>query len=223
MPISSAPFFDRRSFVALRQPGRDAVKRAIDLVASGLLIVALAPLLVAIWIIVRATSRGPAAFVQQRVGRDGRLFAAYKFRTMVIDAEARLAEHLRDDPVARAEFATFRKLHRDPRVTPVGNFLRRYSLDELPQILNILKGDMSLVGPRCYLPQELPEMGLRQSVILSVTPGLTGLWQVSGRSGTTFAQRLEIDMRYVRGRSLALDLRILAQTVLVVLTARGAC
>ncbi len=198
-------------------------KRALDLTLAVAMLILLAPVLVAIFVAVRLASPGPALFAQPRVGREGRVFRAYKFRTMVVDAEARLAAYLRDNPAARTEYAVYKKLRHDPRVTPLGRILRRYSLDELPQLLNVIKGEMSLVGPRCYLPQELPEMGrARAATILSVLPGITGLWQVSGRNGTTFAERLEFDLQYVRSRSLRLDLAILLRTVGVVLRARGA-
>src|SRR3546814_6196631 len=142
---------------------------------------------------------------------------------MVVDAEARLGAVLTADPEAAEEYRLYRKLRRDPRVTAVGGVLRRLSLDELPQLLNVLRGEMSLVGPRCYLPRELPEMGAAARKILSVTPGITGLWQVSGRNDTTFAERVRIDVRYARTANLLLDLRILARPVRVVATGPGAC
>ena len=222
MPLSPASVINRTLPSVFQASLPAFAKRGLDLALSALFLVAFAPLLLIIWLAVRLTSAGPALFVQERVGRNGQSFPAYKFRTMVVDAEQRLAEYLAADPVARLEYATFRKLRRDPRVTPIGSFLRRYSLDELPQLLNVLKGDMSLVGPRCYLPQELADMGSKQPVILSVLPGITGLWQVSGRNGTTFAERLDFDVRYVREYSLTLDLAILARTVWVVLAARNA-
>lgn len=201
----------------------DLAKRAFDLVAASLILLVAAPVLAAIWLTVRLTSQGPVLFVQERLGRGGSRFGAFKFRTMVVDAEARLDALLASDPQAAEEYRVFKKLRHDPRVTPVGNVLRRLSLDELPQLLNVLRGEMSLVGPRCYLPRELPEMGAAAREILSVTPGITGLWQVSGRNGTTFAERLRIDVGYARTANLAMDLAILVRTVRVVATGRGAC
>ena len=222
MPFSSAPAASQSALVVSNATLGAVAKRSLDIAVTVLVLLVFAPLFAVLWAAVRLSSPGPVLFVQQRVGKNGQLFWAYKFRTMVVDAEERLALHLAQDPVAREEYATYRKLRRDPRVTSIGRLLRRYSLDELPQLLNVLKGEMSLIGPRCYLPQELRDMGAKQSVILSVLPGLTGLWQVSGRNGTTFAQRLEIDARYVLGWSLRLDLAILARTVWVVLAARNA-
>ena len=209
--------------IPARRPGCGPIRRTFDLAASLMLLVAVLPLLLTIYVAVRLTSRGPGIFLQRRVGLCGRVFHIYKFRTMVVDADARLAEHLATDDLARLEYRMFRKLRRDPRVTPVGAFLRKYSLDELPQLLNVAIGDMSLVGPRCYLPEEVPAMEGHDIEILSVLPGITGLWQVSGRNGTTFAERVRLDIAYVRQNSALLDLRILLKTVAVVLTARNAC
>jgi len=200
-----------------------SAKRAFDMVAAALILLVASPLLAAIWLTIRLTSQGPVLFVQERLGRGGARFGAFKFRTMVVDAEARLDALLAADPQAAEEYRVYKKLRRDPRVTAVGNVLRRLSLDELPQLLNVLRGEMSLVGPRCYLPRELPEMGAAAHEILSVTPGITGLWQVSGRNGTTFAERVRIDVGYARNANLALDLKILAKTVRVVATGHGAC
>ena len=221
-PLSSTSLADRAlpSLLPYRLPV--LAKRGLDLMVSCLMVVAFAPLLIAIWAAVRLTSPGAALFVQERVGRNGVVFPALKFRTMAVDAEERLAAYLAADPVARAEYKTFRKLRHDPRITPIGTFLRRYSLDELPQLFNVLRGEMSLVGPRCYMPCELEDMAGKQPIILSVLPGITGLWQVSGRNSTTFAQRLDFDVRYVREHSLALDLAILMRTIWVVLAARNA-
>jgi len=201
----------------------DIAKRAFDMVAASLILLVASPVLAAIWLTIRLTSQGPVLFVQERLGRGGARFGAFKFRTMVVDAEARLDALLAADPQAAEEYRVYKKLRRDPRVTAVGSVLRRLSLDELPQLLNVLRGEMSLVGPRCYLPRELPEMGAAAHEILSVTPGITGLWQVSGRNGTTFAERVRIDVGYARSANLALDLKILAKTVRVVATGHGAC
>lgn len=195
------------------------VKRSVDVLLSGIGIVLLAPIFVALAIVVRATSRGPAIFVQKRVGLHGRKFRFYKFRTMVADAERRRAEleHLNEmnGPVF--------KIKSDPRVTRVGAVLRKYSLDELPQLWNVLKGDMSLVGPRPPLPAEVELYTSRQAQRLSVTPGITGLWQVSGRSSLAdFDHWLELDLEYVRKQSLWVDVKILCKTVGVVVGARGA-
>jgi lipopolysaccharide/colanic/teichoic acid biosynthesis glycosyltransferase len=157
------------------------------------------------------------------VGRGGALFGCLKFRSMVIDSEARLAELLARDPAARAEWEATRKLKRDPRVTSVGRFLRASSLDELPQLINVLRGEMSLVGPRPVIQAELEQhYGAAAAHYMSVRPGITGLWQVSGRNDTTYEQRVRLDVSYVARASFAEDLRILLATPVAVLRRRGA-
>ncbi len=209
-----------RQRLLLRGPQR--VKRAVDLsltLLGGLLTLPLF-LLVAIWI--KLDSPGPVFYLQERLGKDGRRFMAIKFRTMYQNAEERLHQLLEQDPALREEYELFHKLKDDPRVTRAGRLLRKLSLDELPQLWNVLKGEMSLVGPRAYLPRELPAMVGTERIILRVLPGVTGLWQVSGRSEISFRGRLEIDIYYVRNWSIWLDLYILARTVWVVLFGRGA-
>ena len=202
--------------------GPQLIKRAIDFVlasAGGLLALPLFAV-IALWI--RLDSPGPVFYLQERLGKDGKRFMAVKFRTMYQDAEGRLSQILAHDPVLREEYEMFHKLRNDPRVTRAGRFLRKLSLDELPQLWNVLKGEMSLVGPRAYLPRELPAMAGSERIILRVLPGITGLWQVRGRNELSFGGRLEIDIYYVRNWSIWLDLYILARTAWVVLFGRGA-
>ena len=202
--------------------GPQLIKRAIDFVlasAGGLLALPLFAV-IALWI--RLDSPGPVFYLQERLGKDGKRFLAVKFRTMYQDAEERLSQILAHDPVFREEYEMFHKLRNDPRVTRAGRFLRKLSLDELPQLWNVLKGEMSLVGPRAYLPRELPAMAGSERIILRVLPGVTGLWQVSGRNEISFGGRLEIDTYYVRNWSIWLDLYILARTAWVVIFGRGA-
>jgi exopolysaccharide biosynthesis polyprenyl glycosylphosphotransferase len=196
-----------------------APKRAIDIVVSAILLVVLSPLFLALAIGVHLTSGpGPAIFVHTRCGLRGRRFRFYKFRSMIADAEARRRELLHLNEVQGPAF----KIADDPRITRFGRFLRKYSLDELPQLWNVLIGDMSLVGPRPPMPDEVSAYTRRQAQRLSVVPGITGLWQVSGRSNiTSFDRWVELDLAYIERWSLALDLRILARTVLVVLRAEG--
>ena len=199
------------------------MKRVFDYSIAIMLFPLLMILIIVISLIIRLTSKGPAIFKQERIGKNGKTFICYKFRTMYIDAEERLKEILESDPEARAEWEKHWKLKNDPRVTRVGRFLRKTSLDELPQIFNVLKGEMSLVGPRPYLPRErdfLKEFG---EVILSVPPGITGLWQTSGRSEKTYQERLILDSWYVRNWNLWLDIVILLKTVGVVFEGDGAC
>lgn len=195
------------------------LKRSLDVIGSTLGLLVLSPVFLLLILAVRLTSRGPAFFVQDRVGIGGHVFRFYKFRTMVIDAEARKAELEHLNEMKGPAF----KIARDPRITKLGAFLRKTSLDELPQLLNVLKGEMSLVGPRPPLPTEVERYDARQVQRLSVTPGITGLWQVSGRSGIQdFDRWIELDLEYARQWSLGLDAKILLKTVVVVMLGRGA-
>lgn len=203
----------------------EAVKRTTDIILSGLLLMALAPLMLGVALTIRLSS-GPQVLIRhRRVGRGGVPFECLKFRTMVRDGDRVLGEFLERDAAAREEWRTRRKLSRDPRVTWIGNVLRRFSLDELPQLLNVLRGDMSLVGPRPVVVAELKEhyQGEAASLYCRVRPGLTGLWQISGRSDVTYRERVRLDCEYVRQGSFLLDLGIICRTPWVVLRARGAC
>ncbi len=197
-------------------------KRALDLtltISGGLVLL---PLLAALALVVKLTSRGPVFFAQDRVGRGGRHFKALKFRSMRSDAEAVLQSYLDAHPDLRAEWERHGKLRNDPRVTPIGRFLRRTSLDELPQLWNVLRGDMSLVGPRPIPVYETDRYCEHFPLYLKVRPGITGLWQISGRSDLSYNHRMELDAYYVRNWSLWLDLHILLQTIGVVLFRKGA-
>jgi lipopolysaccharide/colanic/teichoic acid biosynthesis glycosyltransferase len=195
-----------------------ALKRLLDLALASLGLLATLPLWLAIVVAIRLDSAGPAIFVQDRVGIRGRRFRFYKFRSMYADAEHRLAELQASNEVSGPVF----KMRSDPRVTRIGALLRRTSLDELPQLLNVLKGEMSLVGPRPPLPQEVAQYRPSDAVRLSVKPGLTCLWQISGRSTVGFDEWMEFDRDYVRRMSLQLDVSILVRTVWAVLSCRGA-
>lgn len=201
---------------------RPAAKRAIDIVGAAVLLVLLAVPMLIIAALVRADG-GPALYSHTRVGRGGRPFGCLKFRSMVVDSEARLAALLAADEAARAEWAATRKLRNDPRVTRIGRFLRATSLDELPQLINVLKGEMSLVGPRPVQAAELVTYyGAAAEHYQSVRPGITGPWQISGRSETSYDRRVALDVAYATRPSLLEDLRILALTPLAVLGRRGA-
>jgi len=207
----------------LAKPWNLALKRSFDcLVAAATALVA-APLLILTALAIRFDSPGPALFVQKRLGRGWRQFRCVKFRTMYVDSERRLREHLARNDEAHAEWDHFAKLKSfDPRVTRVGRVLRRLSLDELPQLFNVVKGEMSLVGPRPYLPSETQRMGDLAQTILKAPPGLTGLWQVSGRNELTFDQRLGLDEYYVRNWSLWMDIIVLVKTVGALVHRQGA-
>lgn len=202
-----------------RTRAQQLAKRTFDMCGSAFALIALLPLFLVCMLAVLCSSRGPVFFVQDRCGHGGRLFRFYKFRTMVADAEARKAELARFNEVTGPAF----KMMRDPRITPVGRVLRKLSLDELPQLWNVLRGDMSLVGPRPPTPDEVERYTTRQVQRLAVIPGITGLWQVSGRSTITdFDRWIDLDLRYVQTWSLGLDVLILARTPAAVLRMQGA-
>lgn len=207
-----------------------SVKRLMDIISSILLLIIFFPLIIIIAIAIKLDSKGPIlADTPQRVGRNGKLFKMYKFRSMVENAH----EILRENPKYSRLYNVYKKgsykLKDDPRITKIGSFIRKHSLDEIPQALNILKGEMSLVGPRAYYPDELrnqqkkyPQTIDSVKVVLSVKPGVTGFWQVSGRSEINFDKRIEMDAAYVRKRSILYDLWIIAKTPWAMLTGRGA-
>ena len=197
-------------------------KRALDIVGAGLGLVVLAPFFLIVAMMVRADG-GPAFFAHQRVGRGGKLFGCLKFRSMVIDSQARLEDLLANDPAARAEWDATRKLKNDPRITRIGRFLRSTSLDELPQLINVLRGEMSLVGPRPVQEAEIDRYyGASAAHYMAVRPGITGLWQVSGRSETSYESRVALDVAYVSRPSLLADIAILLRTPVAVLSRRVA-
>ena len=197
-------------------------KRALDIIGAGVGLLLLAPFFLIVALMVRADG-GPAFFAHQRVGRGGKLFGCLKFRSMVIDSQARLETLLANDPAARAEWEATRKLKNDPRITPIGRFLRSTSLDELPQLINVLLGEMSLVGPRPVQEAEIDRYyGASAAHYMAVRPGITGLWQVSGRSETSYESRVALDVSYVSRPSLLADISILLRTPVAVLSRRGA-
>lgn len=202
-------------------PWSRLAKRTLDVSACLLGGLCILPLLVLLCLLIKIDSRGPILYWQPRLGREGKQFMAAKFRSMYGDGEARLRAILESDPKLAAEYEEFHKLARDPRVTRIGRFLRKYSLDELPQLLSVVRGDMSLVGPRPYLEREVKDMEGQEVVILRATPGMTGMWQVSDRNTTGFAERLKMDVAYVRNWSPWLDIYILARTIEVVLRGTG--
>jgi exopolysaccharide production protein ExoY len=197
-------------------------KRVIDIILAVSGIVVLAPLLIICFLATVVSSPGPALFRHRRVGFNGKYFDCLKFRTMVTDAPERLRQVLEADPVAAAEWAANRKLRYDPRVTAIGDLLRRSSLDELPQLFNVLRGDMSIVGPRPVTDEELVRYSGAISAYLACRPGITGLWQVSGRSTTTYSKRVACDTFYAREWSMALDAKIVIVTIPALLVSDNA-
>lgn len=198
--------------------GYALIKRAFDLFVGCVIVVLLLPVIPAIAIMIKLDSPGPVFFKQDRVGRFGRVFKFYKFRSMFRGSENRKSEV---ESLNEQEGPIF-KIRSDPRVTSVGRFLRQSSLDEIPQILNVLKGDMSLVGPRPHIPSEVEQYEGWQRARLRVKPGITCLWQISGRSQISFDEWMQLDIRYVRERSVLADLRILIKTIPAVMARRGA-
>lgn len=197
---------------------RSYVNRAL----AALVLFILSPLFLGIAFYIRRDSPGQILFRQPRLGLNGKEFHIFKFRSMYSDAEERLGAILRSDAELRQEYEIFHKLRDDPRVTRVGRFLRRWSLDELPQLINVVRGEMNLVGPRAYLPSELDRMGEAAPIILRRKPGITGLWQVSGRNDLSFCERVGLERHYVETRSAGLDLMILLKTFRVILSGKGA-
>jgi exopolysaccharide production protein ExoY len=198
-------------------------KRVIDIILAVSGIILLAPLFVICFVAVTFSSPGPALFGHRRVGFNGRKFDCLKFRTMVADAPERLRNLLETDPLVAAEWTTSRKLQNDPRVTAIGAILRKSSLDELPQLFNVLKGEMSIVGPRPVTEEELVRYSSAVNAYLACRPGITGLWQVSGRSATTYGKRIACDTFYANNWSLSLDAKILIVTLPAVLITDAAC
>ncbi len=201
---------------------RDRLYCATHKLSAIVLLALLSPLMLVLAVAIRRDG-GPALFAHYRVGARGQLFKCLKFRSMVMNSEQLLKELLESDVALRAEWARDQKLLNDPRVTRLGRFLRATSLDELPQLINVARGDMALVGPRPITVQELTRYGRTKWHYLTVLPGITGLWQVSGRNTTTYEQRVWLDESYVNNRSIWLDLKILVKTVGVVVTKDGAC
>ena len=193
------------------------IKRCGDILFSLLVLVLGSPLFLLLAVLVKLSSRGSVFYSQRRIGRGYKGFGCLKFRTMRKDADRLLAAVLASDPALKAEFERDHKLRNDPRITPIGKLLRRSSLDELPQFINVLKGQMSVVGPRPIVWEELRRYGAAMDEVLAVRPGLTGLWQVSGRNNLSYSKRVRLDLRYVRQRSIWLDLRIILRTIGVVL------
>lgn len=209
------------------RPGRNiglagrAAKRVMDILGALVFFTFFMPVFLGVALGVAFTSSGPIFYSQRRAGRYGRSFNFYKFRSMVVDSDRALAKHFDKHPAARAQWNKFQKLDNDPRITKFGQFIRRTSLDELPQFWNVLMGDMSLVGPRPCMQSQRQLYGKYWPDYCALRPGLTGMWQVSGRNRLTFQERVSMDSRYAREWSVWLDIRILLQTVRVVLTGDG--
>jgi Undecaprenyl-phosphate galactose phosphotransferase WbaP len=201
--------------------GNNMLKRTVDCIGSLVLIIIFSPVLVIIALLIRRDG-GSSIYKQERIGYGGKTFKCYKFRSMVMNSQQRLEEVLATDPKAREEWENDFKLKNDPRITAIGNFLRKTSLDELPQLFNVLQGDMSLVGPRPVVPDELPRYGALTQKYLSARPGMTGLWQVSGRNDVTYRERVSLDCYYIENWKLHTDFVLMLKTVTVIFHGKGA-
>lgn len=199
-----------------------SAKRLLDIIIASIALVFVFPLLLLVGILIRLQDGGQAVYSQKRYGRNGRTFRCLKLRSMVANADERLQEILATDPAARAEWEETQKLVNDPRITPLGHFIRKTSIDELPQLVNIIRGEMSLVGPRPIVENEIAKYGEFYRDYCAVRPGLTGLWQVEGRSDTTYEERVQLDVKYTRTRTFTGDIMIMLRTVPAVLLSRGA-
>lgn len=199
------------------------IKRCIDICGGLIGVILLLPITFVVKVAnILNKDNGPVFYTQDRIGKNGKLFKIYKYRTMVQDADKKLFEYLQQNEKARIEYKKNKKLKDDPRITKFGEFLRKTSIDELPQLINVLKGDMSIVGPRPYLPREQEDMGNYYNKIIETKPGITGLWQVSGRSNTTFEERMKFDLKYNNEISVSKDIEILLKTVVTVIKREGA-
>ena len=198
-------------------------KRFIDICGGIVGTLILIPLTLVVWMInIFSGDRGPLFYSQERIGKNGKHFKMYKFRSMVVGADEKLKELLQNDPEARREYMKYRKLKHDPRITKAGNFLRKTSLDEFPQFINVIKGEMSLVGPRAVVDGEIEKFGKNKEIVLSVKPGVTGYWAANGRSDTTYEERVEMETFYAKNSSCILDIKILFKTVFSVIKGEGA-
>lgn len=210
-----------RSKIALKI--EKMAKRLLDILGGFCGLIVLIPLTIGIWIANKiAKDNGPIFFTQERIGKNGKMFKMYKYRSMVVDSEEKLKQYLEENEEAREEFKIYKKLKNDPRITKVGKFIRKTSLDEFPQFINVLKGEMSLVGPRPYMEREKEDINGFFRYITSCKPGITGLWQTRGRSNTTFTDRLTMDMEYYYNHTLKTDIKLIYKTVEKVVKKEGA-
>ena len=195
------------------------IKRVIDVILASVALILLSPLFAIIAIAIKIDSKGPVFFSHKRIGKNGKIIKLYKFRSMVINAEELIKSFT---PEQMREYKENYKLTNDPRITKVGKFLRKTSLDELPQLINIINGDLSIIGPRPVVADELEKYGVNKDKFLSVTPGLTGYWAANGRSNTTYEQRMEMELYYIDNLSLKMDIKVFFKTILSVLKKEGA-
>ena len=199
------------------------IKRTVDVIGSLFGMLFLIPLTIIVYIAnLISGDRGPIFYIHNRIGKNGKHFDMYKFRSMCVDSDQKLKEMLENDPEKREEWEKYHKIENDIRITKIGNFLRKTSLDEFPQFINVLKGDMSLVGPRAVIDGEIDKFGMMKYKVLSVKPGITGYWAANGRSNTSYEERVMMEATYVERFSVMMDLKILLKTVVSVIKKEGA-
>lgn len=221
--LESYTYEELKELKKLKQKAINFAKRVIDIIGSIFGILLLAPITAFVFISkIKNKEKGPIFFTQRRIGKYGKTFKMYKYRTMVQDADRILETYLLENENIRMEYKIHKKLKNDPRITKIGKFLRKTSLDEFPQFINVFLGHMSLVGPRPYLPREIEDMGESYKTVIKCKPGVTGLWQVSGRSDVTFEERLKLDEEYYYTKTLNGDIKILVKTALKVIKREGA-
>ena len=219
IPISSMSSNRSRAVIKIEE----IIKRAVDIIGSIAGMILLIPLTIVIYIAnILSKDKGPVFYTQERYGKNGKIFKMYKYRSMVVGADEKLEKYLEENEEAKKEYQKYKKLKNDPRITKIGEFIRKTSIDEFPQFINVLKGEMTLVGPRPYLPKEREDINGFFNYITSMKPGLTGYWQVNGRSDVTFVDRLDMDMNYYYNHTLKIDVKILKQTVAKLLKKEGA-
>ena len=219
IPISSMSSNRSRAVIKIEE----IIKRAVDIIGSIAGMILLIPLTIVIYIAnILSKDKGPVFYTQERYGKNGKIFKMYKYRSMVVGADEKLEKYLEENEEAKKEYQKYKKLKNDPRITKVGEFIRKTSIDEFPQFINVLKGEMTLVGPRPYLPKEREDINGFFNYITSMKPGLTGYWQVNGRSDVTFVDRLDMDMNYYYNHTLKTEVKILKQTVAKLLKKEGA-
>ena len=208
----------------LKEKGYQFVKRTVDIIGGLVGTILLVPITIAIGVgrMITKENDGPIFYEQLRIGKNGKQFRLYKYRSMVIDADRKLEEYLAQNEEARKEYKKYKKLKHDPRITKVGDVIRKFSIDEFPQFINVLKGDMSLVGPRPYLPREREDMGENYDTIVTVKPGITGYWQVNGRNDIDFEERTQMDIAYIHDKCLWFDFKLLVKTFLRIFKKEGA-
>lgn len=221
---SNAQTVQNTEKITAREITYRVIKRCMDIIGSLVGIVLLVPITIVIWIgrLILKENDGPLFYEQLRIGKNGKQFRLYKYRSMVMDADKKLAEYLKENEEARKEYKKYKKLKEDPRITRIGNVIRKFSIDEFPQFINVLKGDMSLVGPRPYLPREREDMGENYDTIVTVKPGITGYWQVNGRNDIDFEERTQMDVAYVHDKCTWFDIKLIIKTFLKIFKKEGA-